>query len=235
MSIKARSKCSAARPRRRVRRGSVEDHDQLRQQIVAAAFAIHAREGVAALSMRTLAAEIGVSTMALYRYYPSKAELLRAMSEVVLNDAQAGVNAAVATQKTARARLRASIEAFLRYWESHPSHFRLVFMTPETMEDVGQGAPLTRSRAYVSAVDLAGPLIDDLIDEVGGRRERALVARDLRMALMIGYLHARIVNTRYPWSDFDALRACSVEAIANGVEACVRTAGGAKPARTRTR
>ncbi|WP_280151634.1 TetR/AcrR family transcriptional regulator [Piscinibacter sp. XHJ-5] len=206
---------------RRVRRGSAEDHDQLRQQIVAAAFAIHEREGVSALSMRALAAEMGVSPMALYRYYPSKADLLRAMWEVVLSDAQASVKAAVATQKTARARLRASIESFLRYWESHPAHFRLVYMTPETMEDRAQGAPLTGSEAYVSAVDLAGPLIDELVAEIGGRKDRALVARDLRMSLMVGYLHARIVNTRYPWSDFDALRACAVETIAAGVEACV--------------
>ena len=222
-----------ARPR--VRRGSTEDHDQLRQQIVAAAFAIHEREGVATLSMRALAAELGVSAMALYRYYPSKAELLRAMWEVVLNDAQASVKAAVATQKTPRARLRASIDSFLRYWEAHPAHFRLVYMTPETMEDPGQEPHLTRSNAYVSAVDLAGPLIDDLVTEVGGRSDRALVARDLRMSLMIGYLHARLINTRYPWSDFESLRACAVETIADGVEACVRTAPRAKPPAKRTR
>lgn len=218
-------------PRRRVRRGSTEDHDLLRQQIVAAAFAIHDRDGVAALSMRTLAAELGVSAMALYRYYPSKAELLRAMWEVVLDDAQTGVRAAVAAQRTARTRLRASIDSFLRYWETHPSHFRLVFMTPETMESSTQATPLTRSEAYVSAVDLAGPLIAELVEELGGRPERALVARDLRMALMIGYLHSRIVNTRYPWSDFDALRECCVETIAAGVEACVKgTPAPARPA-----
>lgn len=213
---------SPASSRRRVRRGSSEDHDQLRQQIVAAAFAIHAREGVAALSMRTLAAEVGVSAMALYRYYPSKADLLRAMWEVVLNEAQASVRAAVAQQQTARGRLRASIQSFLDYWEAHPAHFRLVFMTPETMDSGDQGTPLTRSGAYVSAVDLAGPLIADLVAEVGGRADRALVARDLRMALMVGYLHARIVNTRFPWSDFAALRECTVDAIAAGVEACVK-------------
>jgi AcrR family transcriptional regulator len=221
--------------RRRVRRGSTEDHDQLRQQIVAAAFAIHEREGVAALSMRALAAEIGVSAMALYRYYPSKAELLRAMWEVVLSDAQASVKAAVATRTTARTRLRASIESFLRYWEAHPAHFRLVYMTPETMEEPGQEPHLTRSNAYVSAVDLAGPLIDDLVAEVGGRSDRALVARDLRMSLMIGYLHARLINTRYPWSDFESLRECAVETIANGVEACVHAAPTRKSSGKRTR
>jgi hypothetical protein len=108
-------------------------------------------------------------------------------------------------------------------------------MTPETMEDPGQEPHLTRSSAYVSAVDLAGPLIDDLVAEVRGRKDRALVARDLRMSLMIGYLHARLINTRYPWSDFEALRACAVETIAEGVEACVREAPRAKPPGKRSR
>lgn len=211
---------SAQRPR--VRRGSDEDHQSLRQQILAAAFAIHEREGVAALSMRTLAAEIGVSPMALYRYFASKGELLRAMWEVVLTEAQASVNAAVAAEKTARQRVRASIESFLRYWEAHPAHFRLVYMTPETMEAASSDAALTGTPAYRSAVDLAAPLIDALVAEIGGKPQRAVVARDLRMALMVGYLHARIVNTRYPWADFDALRQCTIETIAAGIEACLK-------------
>ncbi len=220
---------SAQSPHRRVRRGSAEDHDSLRRQIVAAAFDIHARDGVDALSMRSLGAAVGVSPMALYRYYPSKAELLRSMWEVVLGEAQATVRAAVARHATARARLRASIDGFFAYWEAHPSHFMLVYMTPETMQEAGASSPLTRSPAYTAAVDLSSPLIDELVAEVGGRPERAPVARDLRMSLMVGYLHARIVNTRFPWSDFGALREAAIDAIAGGVEACVLKAPPRKP------
>lgn len=225
-------------PRPRVRRGSEEDHQSLRQRILAAAFAIDEREGIAALSMRTLGAEVGVSPMALYRYFSSKGELLRAMWEVVLGEAQATVSAEVARHATARARVRASIDAFLRYWETHPAHFRLVYMTPETMEAASPDAPLTATPAYRSAIDLSAPLIDALVVELGGRRERALVARDLRMALMVGYLHARIVNTRFPWSDFEALRECTIATIAAGIEACLQPAasrGAGKAARPRAR
>jgi len=155
---------SAQSPHRRVRRGSAEDHDSLRRQIVAAAFDIHARDGVDALSMRSLGAAVGVSPMALYRYYPSKAELLRSMWEVVLGEAQATVRAAVARHATARARLRASIDGFFAYWEAHPSHFMLVYMTPETMQEAGASSPLTRSPAYTAAVDLSSPLIDELVE-----------------------------------------------------------------------
>lgn len=207
---------------RRVRRGSAEDHADLRRQIVNAAFAIHARDGLEALSMRALAAEVGLSPMALYRYFASKTELLRALWEAVLTEARGEIGAAIAAHSTPRAQLRASIEAFLDYWEAHPGHFRLVYMTPETMTTAAEPA-LTDAPAYRRVVDLSLPVIEALIAEIGGDPARALIARDLRMSLMVGYLHARIVNTRFPWGDFGALREAAVDAIAQGVEQCVRS------------
>ncbi len=47
--------------------------------IVTAAVALADREGIGALSMRKVAAELGVGTMSLYRYVPGKAELLDLM------------------------------------------------------------------------------------------------------------------------------------------------------------
>jgi AcrR family transcriptional regulator len=206
----------------RVRRGSAEDHADLRRRIVDAAFAIHARDGLEALSMRALAAEVGLSAMALYRYFASKTELLRALWEAVLVEATDEIGAAIAAQATPRAQLHASIEAFFDYWEAHPGHFRLVYMTPETMTTASEAA-LTDTNAYRRVVDLSLPVIRALIAEIGGDPARALIARDLRMSLMVGYLHARIVNTRFPWGDFGALREAAIGAIAQGVEQCVRS------------
>lgn len=207
--------------RQRVRRGSAEDHQDLREQIVAAAFVVQERDGIEALSMRALAAELGLSPMALYRYFASKSELLNAMLRSVL--AAVGNELANATTRggTARARLRASIEAAIRYWEAHPGHFRLVFMTPETMA-AGPDVEMDRTPEFQKSLDISLGIVEDLIAEVGGNPRRALLARDLRASLIIGYLHARIVNTRFPWSDFDALRQCTIDTIALGVENCVR-------------
>lgn len=206
-----------------MRRGSGDDHEALRQQIVEAAFALHEDTGVEAISMRALAAQLGLSPMSLYRYFSSKAELLRALAEVVMTAAEATTLRAMAGRKTARQRMRASIEAFIDYWEAHPAHFRLFYMTPQTQVP-GPASPLTRAAAYQRNVGRTEKLVDELIAEVGGDPRRALLARDLRLSLMLGYLHSRLVNTRYPWSDFAALRTCAIETIARGVEACVRKA-----------
>lgn len=52
-------------------------------RIVDAAIAIADDEGIAALSMRRLATELGVATMALYRYVRSRDELLLQMADAV--------------------------------------------------------------------------------------------------------------------------------------------------------
>jgi len=49
------------------------------EEVVAAALAVAARDGLDRLSMRAVAAEIGVTVMALYRHVPGKEALLDAM------------------------------------------------------------------------------------------------------------------------------------------------------------
>ncbi|MFF2964647.1 TetR/AcrR family transcriptional regulator C-terminal domain-containing protein [Streptomyces sp. NPDC057963] len=60
-------------------------HGLTRDRIISAAIALADIEGIAALSMRRVATDFGVSTMALYRHVPSKGELVRLMSESVFN------------------------------------------------------------------------------------------------------------------------------------------------------
>lgn len=207
---------------RRVRRGSVEDHDRLRREILDAAFAAYQRDGLAALTMRSVASAVGLSPMALYRYFADKGDLLRGLWEFVLGEAHEEVGRAMAAQRGKRERLRASVDAFIGYWEAHPDHFRLVYMTEETMRAESVN-PLTRAPIYRAVVDLSRPLMEDLAGP-GADPAGVLLARDLRQSLMLGYLHARIVNTRFPWSDFDALRARTVDAVVDAVERCVRDA-----------
>lgn len=60
-------------------------HGLTRDRVIRAAIALVDSEGLAALSMRRVATDFGVSTMALYRHVPSKGELVRLMSETVFN------------------------------------------------------------------------------------------------------------------------------------------------------
>ncbi|MEU8892476.1 TetR/AcrR family transcriptional regulator C-terminal domain-containing protein [Streptomyces sp. NPDC048442] len=57
-----------------------------RARIVRAALAIADAEGLATLTMRRVATDLGTSTMALYRHVPGKAELVHLMSEEVFGE-----------------------------------------------------------------------------------------------------------------------------------------------------
>ncbi|TRV75574.1 GntR family transcriptional regulator [Streptomyces sp. 130] len=65
-------------------------HGLTRDRIVRAAIALADVEGLPALSMRRIATDFGVSTMALYRHVPSKGELVRLMSETVFESEPPG-------------------------------------------------------------------------------------------------------------------------------------------------
>lgn len=62
------------------------DHELSRERVVACAIALADRDGLADLSMRRLAAELGVATMSLYRHVPSRDELTLAMIDATLGE-----------------------------------------------------------------------------------------------------------------------------------------------------
>ena len=57
-----------------------------RERILRAAIDLADREGIDAVSMRGLGAELGVEAMSLYNHVPNKAALLDGMVETVIND-----------------------------------------------------------------------------------------------------------------------------------------------------
>lgn len=59
-----------------------------REQVAQAALAIADSEGLDAISMRTLAERLGVGTMTLYGYFRSKEELLDAVVDAAVSDAE---------------------------------------------------------------------------------------------------------------------------------------------------
>lgn len=57
-----------------------------RERVLRAAIDLADREGIAALSMRTLARELGVEAMSLYHYVESKKDLLAALRDMVMRE-----------------------------------------------------------------------------------------------------------------------------------------------------
>ncbi|MET9406468.1 TetR/AcrR family transcriptional regulator [Streptomyces sp. NPDC002935] len=100
-----------------------------RERVLAAALALVDREGLSALSMRRLGAELGVEAMALYRYAPSKNALLDGLvealylevEECLAADAEAGAVAGVPAWRSGLHRIgRVTYDVCLAHPEAVP-------------------------------------------------------------------------------------------------------------------
>src|ERR687894_1003963 len=103
-----------------------------RRRVLEEAVRFADREGLEALTMRKLGAELGVEAMSLYNHVPNKSALLDGMVEVLLGELEIP-----ARNRDWEERIREGYRAFRRLAHEHPNVFPLlVNRPPETMDGV---------------------------------------------------------------------------------------------------
>ena len=205
----------------RVRRGNAQDHQQLREAIVAAAFELFKHGGAEAITMHALARALGRSAMSLYRYFDSKSAVLQELWRAAYAECLVAMRARVDAQNTPAERHRALLEAFLDFWESRPDYYQLVYRTAGPSATIEQPLPDALMPSYGDIISLATSVTRDIADELGSGHERITLATEMRFAFVMGYLQSRFANPRYPWRDLSVLRAACVDAIMASVVTCL--------------
>jgi TetR/AcrR family transcriptional regulator, tetracycline repressor protein len=118
-----------------------------RDRVLRAAVDVVDQEGMEALSMRRLGQELGVEAMSLYRYVPSKADLLDGIYGMILEDIVVP-RAAGDWKRTARAYAR----AFRKALTAHPNTLSLFAtrpaVTPASLRHVESGLALLRGVGF---------------------------------------------------------------------------------------
>jgi TetR/AcrR family transcriptional regulator, tetracycline repressor protein len=103
-----------------------------KRRILEAAVRIVDSEGLEALSMRRLGAELGVEAMSLYNHVPNKEALLDGMVELLLGELEVPPES-----EGWESRVREAYRAFRRLAHEHPNVFPLlVVRPPDTMDGV---------------------------------------------------------------------------------------------------
>jgi AcrR family transcriptional regulator len=221
----------AKKPLARVRRGNVEDAERMRAALTETALALFAEGGLDAVSMRGLSARLQISAMTPYHYFADKAELLSALWQHVVKDVYVAVSRAIEAQVGARARLRAFIDAFLRYYETHPDEYRLVFSTQHAAHKT-EKAGADQASIFIELRSLLRRTTSEFAAEVGADLTHVKIAEDLLFIAQLGYLQAALVNRRYPWSEHAVLRSACINQTLLMVERCLAH-GGDGPVRGR--
>ncbi|MFI9408386.1 TetR/AcrR family transcriptional regulator [Nocardia gamkensis] len=102
-------------------------HGALRDALLAACLRLIETEGLAAVSLRRVAREAGVSTAAPYHHFPDRAALLATLSTQGFQLLGTRLAAARAEAETPMAALTALANAYVRFSREHPAYFRLMF------------------------------------------------------------------------------------------------------------
>ncbi len=97
-----------------------------RELILAAARELVGTEGLAALSLRRLAAGLGVTAPALYAYFGSKDELLAALADEEFGELVAAIEASAAGRTDPIERIVAQSHAYVDHVRAHPALFELM-------------------------------------------------------------------------------------------------------------
>jgi AcrR family transcriptional regulator len=131
-------------------------HGNLREAILAAAAATIASDGVGALSLRSIAKDLGVSHTAFRRHFGSR--------EGVLNALAVQGNQVLAQELTAAAADGDFVEvgvAYVRFAVAHPGHFTVMFRS-DLLDNADPDLVAARSSAYAPlASGVAGKRLDD--------------------------------------------------------------------------
>jgi AcrR family transcriptional regulator len=103
-----------------------------REEIKAFARQQMAAEGTAALSLRAIARDMEMTAPALYRYFPSREDLITALIVDAFNALADALEAADAapTQQDYGSRLRAVLMAYRGWALEHPTDFQLIYGNP---------------------------------------------------------------------------------------------------------
>ncbi len=117
-------------PTRRARR-----HAATVDEIIAAARSLLAAEGPSAVQLRAIAREMGVTAPALYRYFPSRDDLVSALSASLFDELVAELEKARDAWPTAAPRLTGASRRFRRWGLAHPQELTLLFATPVPAPD----------------------------------------------------------------------------------------------------
>lgn len=110
---------------------SAYHHDNLKEELLAAAVGLIAEIGARGFTLREVARRAGVSHNAPYRHFRDKDDLLMAVAAQGFDRLTASMQAAIAEGKTAKDRFRLCGRGYLDFALRFPEHIQVMFDLPK--------------------------------------------------------------------------------------------------------
>ena len=184
------------------------DSDAVRVSILTAARELAAELGPLKLTMRAIAAKVGMPTMTLYGYFPSKTVLVRNLWSLAFEPLFARLLETEARFSDPVDRLHGVTSEYVKYWVANPDLYRMVFLVEDIRER--DDSFFIDQNDVVASYLRFGELISAAQGQQG--RDRQEHAEALACALN-GVAHMLVTVPEYPWRDSDVY----VRLITNGI------------------
>lgn len=134
-------------------------HGALRDALMAACLRLLESEGLAAVSLRRVAREAGVSTGAPYHHFPDRSALLSALAVQGFQLLASELAAARAAAPDPPAALTALAGAYVAFSREHQAHFRLMFRPELSQPEKHPDATVAGDAAFGVLTDTIGDCV----------------------------------------------------------------------------
>jgi AcrR family transcriptional regulator len=104
------------------------------KRIIEAAKKLFHEEGFDSVSMRKIAADVGMGVMTLYKYFANKNAILHHIWDEFIVELFVGLQEKVLAENTHNDKFRVACYEYLNYWFKHPDRFRMVFLNEDRAE-----------------------------------------------------------------------------------------------------
>ncbi len=194
-----------------------DDVADFRDRLCEVAERLFAEQGPQAVSMRQLAAELGVSPMTPYRYFQDKDDILAAVRASGFDRFAEALETAHASTTDPNARGAAVGDAYVRFALEHPAAYRLMFDLEQPTEANHPDLVRATARARATLTDFIETLVKDGLIE-GDPMEVSLIF----WAAIHGLIVLRLAGKLPGEVSFEHLRATMNNALVWGLAARTR-------------
>ncbi|MEM8496586.1 MAG: TetR/AcrR family transcriptional regulator [Pseudomonadota bacterium] len=119
-----------AKPTRGRGRPKLSDPDtgDTRAKIASVARVLFIEEGYQGVSMRKIASKVPCSVGVLYHHYKNKRDILQDIWDDIFLTSFTYCHKAAGKHKNAIDKLQHFCMAYVRYWDNHPDHFKMIYL-----------------------------------------------------------------------------------------------------------
>ena len=216
MEIVNRVTMLLTRPEKSARKAKGDGHLR-RAEILRAAERIFVAQGYEGATIRKIADEVGVSSTALYMHFQDKDQILleicdRAMGELL------AINLGISTRAgDPVSRVRAMLEAYMRFALDNPNAYRLIFCAA-SMEHSARRQHATMQLGSQCLDRLAG-VVGEIAAEGRLRSGDARTAAQALWAACHGLISLRIAKPGFDWAPAEDMMRVMLDGLLFGLVA----------------